>query len=174
MTGELPILQVSEGFRSWTPETFDPDRDLPGLEARLGATLGAWNPDLGAFRARGGKLVVYHGWADPLLSAYNSIAYREAVAARMGADTGAFYRLFMVPGVEHCRGGPGTDQFDLLGSVIAWRERGVAPDQVIASGRVAAGGSRTRLLCPHPQVARYDGSGNSDDAASYRCVAPGA
>jgi feruloyl esterase len=171
--GELPILIVSEGARRWTPETFDSDRDLPGLEARFGATLGAWNPDLSAFRARGGKLITYHGWADPLLSAYNSIAYREAVAARMGPDIGAFYRLFMVPGVEHCRGGPGTDRFDLLGSVIAWREQGRAPDQVVASGRLPAGGSRTRLLCPHPQVAHYDGSGSSDDAASYRCVAPG-
>jgi feruloyl esterase len=164
--GELPILQVSEGWRGWTPPTFDPDRDMAPLEARLGAMLGAWNPNLAAFRAHGGKLITYHGWADPLLSAYNSIAYREAVAARMGPGTGAFFRLFLVPGVEHCRGGLGTDQFDLLGPVIAWREHGIAPDQVVASGR-------TRLLCPHPQVAHYNGSGSSDDAASYRCVAPG-
>jgi len=171
--GPLPILLVTEGTRNWTPENFDPDRDLPGLETRLGATLSAWNPDLSAFRAHGGKLVTYHGWVDPLLSPYNSIAYREAVAAGMGPGTGAFFRLFMIPGVEHCRGGPGTDRFDLLGSVIAWRERGLAPDQVVASGRIAAGGMRTRLLCPYPQVARFNGSGSSDDAANYRCVAPG-
>jgi len=173
MQGELPILLVTEGRRTWTPATFDPDRDLPGLEAQVGATLGAWNSDLGAFRARGGKLITYHGWADPLLSAYNSIAYRDAVARRMGPEIAGFYRLFMVPGVEHCRGGPGTDRFDLLGQVIAWRERGVAPDQVVASGRLPAGGTRTRLLCPHPQVARYGGTGSSDDAASFRCVASG-
>jgi feruloyl esterase len=171
--GSLPILLVSEGWRHWTPETFDPDRDFPALEARLGAMLGAWNPDLSAFRAHGGKLIVYHGWADPLLSPYNSIAYREAVAARMGPGIDAFYRLFMVPGMEHCRGGPGTDQFDMLGALIAWREQGRAPDSVVASGRIPGGGARTRLLCPHPQVARYNGSGNSDAAASYRCAAPG-
>ena len=146
--GALPILLVTEGARSWTPESFDPDRDIPGLEARLGPTLSAWNPDLAAFRAHGGKLVTYHGWADPLLSPYNSIAYRDAVAARMGPGTDAFFRLFMVPGMEHCRGGPGTDRFDLLGSVMAWREQGRAPDQVVASGRMPAGGTRTRLLCP--------------------------
>jgi len=171
--GELPVLLVSQSWRRWTPETFDPDRDLPGLEARLGATLSAWNPNLGAFRAHGGKLIVYHGWSDPLLSPYNSLAYRDAVAARMRTNLDAFYRLFMIPGVEHCRGGPGTDQFDLLGPVIAWREHGTAPDSVVAAGRLPAGGRRTRLLCPHPQVARYSGAGNSDDAASYRCAAPG-
>jgi feruloyl esterase len=91
----------------------------------------------------------------------------------MGAQSEAFFRLFMVPGMEHCGGGPGTDRFDLLGKVIAWREQGRAPDQVVASGRVPGGGTRTRLLCPHPQVARYDGTGNGDDAASFRCAAPG-
>ena len=91
----------------------------------------------------------------------------------MGAQTEAFFRLFMVPGVEHCRGGPGTDQFDMLSAVIAWREQGRQPDQIVASGRITGGGTRTRLLCPHPQIARYDGSGNGDDASSYRCTAPG-
>lgn len=174
MQGELPILQISEGWRRWTPDSFDPDRDIPELEARLGGVLGAWNPDLSAFRARGGKLLTWHGWADPLLSPYNSIAYRDAVVARMGPGTDSFYRLFMAPGVEHCGGGAGPGRFDLLGALIAWREQGHAPESLVASGALPGGGTRTRLLCPHPQVARYSGTGSSDDAANYRCVAPGA
>jgi feruloyl esterase len=159
--------------RRWTALTFDSDRDIPSLEARYGASLGAWNPDLRPFAARGGKLIVYHGWADGLLSPWNSIAYWEAANGRMGArNVSGFYRLFMAPGMDHCRGGPGPDRFDALEAVMAWRERGQAPERLIASGGSAPGGPRTRPLCPHPQVARYSGTGSVNDAASFRCVAP--
>ncbi|MGZ8281716.1 MAG: tannase/feruloyl esterase family alpha/beta hydrolase [Allosphingosinicella sp.] len=169
----MKLLPAAE--RSWTPETFDPDRDFPALEARFGAVLGAWNPDLRRFRRGGGKLIVYHGWSDALLSPFNSVGYHQAVAAEMSPeDVGDFFRLFMVPGMDHCRGGPGTDRFDLLGALVAWVEQGEAPDRVVASGRTADGGTRTRPLCPHPQVARYDGEGDSDDAGNFQCVAPGA
>ncbi len=164
----LLALMIPPAQRRWTAATFDPDRDIPPLGARYGASLGAWNTDLRPFAARGGKLIVYHGWVDGLLSPYNSIAYLDAVNARMGAaDVSRFYRLFMVPGMDHCRGGPGTDQFDALSAVMAWRERGQAPDRILASGH-----GRTRPLCPHPQVARYSGTGSSDDAANFRCAAP--
>lgn len=167
------MLMVPPAERRWTAATFDPDRDLPPLEARFGAMLGATNPDLSAFRARGGKLIVYHGWADALLSPWNSIGYWESVNARMGPrNVPGFYRLFMAPGMDHCRGGPGPDRFDALAAVMAWRERGQAPDRLLASGGSAPGGPRTRPLCPHPQVARYDGTGNPNDAASFRCAAP--
>jgi feruloyl esterase len=162
----MDMLPASE--RRWTAESFDPDRDLRPLEARFGAMLGAWNTDLGPFARRGGRLIVYHGWADALLSPYNSIAYLDAVNARMGAaQVARFYRLFMVPGMDHCRGGPGTDQFDALGAVMLWRERGQAPDRITASGN-----GRTRPLCPHPQVAVHSGSGSSNDAANFQCRAP--
>lgn len=164
----MRMIPASE--RRWTPETFDPDRDIPQLEARYGASLGAWNPNLRPFAARGGKLLVYHGWTDALLSPWNSIAYWEAVNRRMGArNVPSFFRLFMAPGVDHCRGGAGPDRFDALTAVMAWRERGQAPDRLIAA---TAGGNRTRPLCPHPQVARYSGTGSTDEAANFQCVAP--
>jgi feruloyl esterase len=89
----------------------------------------------------------------------------------MGAQSvPGFYRLFMAPGVDHCRGGAGPDRFDALGAVMAWREHGQAPERLIAS---AANGARTRPLCPYPQVARYSGAGSTDDAASFQCIAQG-
>ena len=167
----MKVIPASE--RGWTAETFDPDRDLPALDDRLGRTLGAWNPDLRAFRDSGGKLVVWHGWSDALLSPYNSIAYHEAVAEEIAPDdVRDFFRLFMVPGVDHCRGGPGTDRFDLLSAVVEWVEQGVAPDRIVASGATPDGGTRTRPLCPYPEVATYDGSGSSDAAENFTCRLP--
>jgi feruloyl esterase len=178
----LPGVQLSEPLltrmipvaeRRWTALTFDPDPDIPPLEARYGASLGAWNPDLRPFAARGGKLIVYHGWTDPLLSPWNSIAYWEAVSARMGATSvPGFFRLFMVPGMEHCGDGPGPNRFDALTAIMAWREHGQAPARLIASGGTAPGGPRSRPLCPYPQVAHYSGRGSTDDAASFQCVTP--
>ena len=166
----LLMRMIPAAERRWTAVSFDPDRDIPPLEARYGASLGAWNPDLHPFAARGGRLIVYHGWTDPLLSPWNSIAYWEAVNARMGAaNVSGFYRLFMVPGMDHCRGGAGPDRFDALTAVMAWRERGQAPERLLAS---TANGARSRPLCPYPQVARYSGTGSSDDAAAFQCVAP--
>ena len=155
-----PMLMrmVPAAERRWTAQTFDFDRDIPPLEARFGRMLGAWNPDLRPFAGRGGKLIVYHGWTDPLLSPWNSIAYWEAVTARMGArNVPGFYRLFMVPGMDHCRGGAGPGRFDALEAVMAWREHRRVPDRLIASGNLAAGGVRSRPLCPYPRVAHYSG-----------------
>jgi feruloyl esterase len=172
-TEPMIMKVVPAAERRWTAETFDPDRDLAELEERIGRSLGAWNPDLRRFRDSGGKLVVWHGWNDALLSPYNSIAYHEAVAEEISPDqVRDFFRLFMVPGVEHCRGGPGTDQFDLLSTVVAWVEEGQAPDRIIATGRTPAGGTRTRPLCAYPEVAVYNGSGSSDDAANFTCRVP--
>jgi len=167
----MKVVPASE--RRWTAETFDPDRDLSALEERLGPVLGAYSPDLRRFRDSGGKLIVWHGWADGLLSPYNSLAYHEAVAAEIAPDdVRDFFRLFMVPGVDHCRGGPGTDQFDLLSAAVAWVEQDQAPDRILASGRTPDGGTRTRPLCPYPEVAVHDGTGDSDDAASFACAVP--
>ncbi len=153
-----------------TPATFDADRDTPRIESRIGKDLSSYDPDLKAFNARGGKIVMYHGWADPLLSPYNSIAYVQSVDAKMGqAARTSFLRLFMVPGMGHCAGGPGTDTFDGLAAVQAWVEHGQAPPTLAASHMTKGVADRTRPLCQYPQVAVYKGSGSTDDAANFAC-----
>lgn len=150
--------------------TFDIDKEIPRLEF-LHQTIDAADPDLGAFRQRGGKLIMYFGWADPQLNPRVAVEYYEDVSARMGDSTSSFFRLYMVPGMFHCGGGIGTSTFDAATPLIHWVESGTAPDSIAAS-RVANGKTvRTRPLCPYPQVAQYTGSGSIDDAANFRCAA---
>jgi feruloyl esterase len=138
-------------------------------DARLTATfMNATNPDLDAFKAKGGKLIVWHGWSDPL-TAFASIKYYEQVEER-DAGVRDYFRMFLMAGVLHCSGGPGPDTVDWPAAIADWVENGRAPDQVIA--RKAAAGdavSRTRPLCPYPQHAEYPGSGSTDDAANFVC-----
>jgi len=174
--GHAAITLMLPEKPSWDVHTFNPDRDIPGLQKDLGATLNAMNPDLHAFEAHGGKLILYHGWADPLLSPYNTLDYYSAVVKTMGGQeaTHKFLRLFMVPGMEHCRGGRGPDTFDAVASVDNWVEHGLAPERLIAARKGADGKTidRTRPLCRYPQVARYKGSGSTDEASSFRCQGP--
>ena len=166
------ILQVAHDPK-WTPETFDADRDIPLLEQDVGPILSSYDPNLSAYKARGGKIIMYHGWADPLLSPYNSIAYYHAVQAALGSgSTDRFLRLFMIPGMGHCQGGPGTDKFDGLAAIQAWVEQGHAPSLLLASHMTNGVADRSRPLCSYPQVARYQGKGSTDDAANFRCVRP--
>ena len=158
---------------------FDADWDLAnnrpiGNDETLGSALNAIDPDLSAFKAGGGKLISYHGWADPLVTAHNAVNYYESVIAEQGGveQTAEFYRLFMAPGMAHCRGGPGPDRFDAVTAIEQWVEQGVAPDELVAAKMVDGQVTRTRPLCPFPQVARYSGSGSIDDAASFACVNP--
>jgi hypothetical protein len=131
--------------------------------------LDATDPDLTGFRARGGKLLMHFGWADPALNAQMGVDYYESVLQQMGADTPSFFRFFLVPGMFHCGGGVGTGNFDLLLPVIRWVEQNTAPDSIPAA-RVQDGKTiRSRPLCPYPQVARYKGSGSIDDAANFFC-----
>lgn len=133
--------------------------------------LSPTNPDLTAFRDAGGKLLLYHGWADPGLSASTTVAYYKDVMARM-PDAAQSVRLFMAPGMHHCQGnGPGPNTFDMLTALEQWVERGTAPSRIIASHSTAGVVDRTRPLCPYPQVARYVGSGSIDAAESFRCEA---
>src|ERR1019366_6615251 len=150
---------------------FNLDRDPPRLEA-IHQILDATDPDLSRFRERGGKILMYFGWADPALNPLMGVEYYEQVSQRMGVGTGGFFRLFMVPGMFHCNGGVGADTFDKLGPLAGWVERGTVPDAIPAS-RVAGGKVvRTRPLCAYPEVARYKGSGSTDDAANFACVKP--
>jgi hypothetical protein len=150
---------------------FDFDKDM-GKFVDARALLNATDPNLAAFRARGGKLLMYFGWADTALSPQMGIDYYEKAVAKNGPDTPEFFRLFMVPGMFHCRGGVGPDRLDALTALVNWVENGTAPASITATqlrdGKVV----RSRPLCPYPQIARYSGSGSPDDAANFACKAP--
>jgi feruloyl esterase len=173
--GDPMLVRALKARPSWTTATFDPDRDIPPMEAELGPLLNAMNPDLNAFRAAGGKLILWHGWADPVISPYNTLDYWEAMRS-ITREPDSFARLFMAPGVAHCAGGPGPDQFDAMSAVVDWVEKGRAPASIIASHRSGPMGGppgpvdRTRPLCPWPKVARYSGSGSIDEAKNFTCA----
>jgi len=168
-----------------TPNSADVERTA---ERRTGEALNAVDPDLTRFRARGGKLILYHGWNDPGIPPKNTIDYYSSVVTAMGAPaTESFLRLYMAPGVLHCAGGPGANSFGQLGQKTAkgpeygiytaleqWVEGGVAPGEILATkykaDDSAQGVQMTRKLCPYPQVAKYKGSGDSNDAANFACA----
>jgi feruloyl esterase len=180
---------------NWDPMTFELETDL-ALALKNGGFIEATNPDLARFKARGGKLLLYHGWADPGPAPENTVNYFEAVIGKLGGQQDDWMRLFLMPGVGHCGGGVGPDQADFLGALERWREQGVAPGHVIATRPAGpagqppspegfggpgppspegSGGPRSPLsrpLCPYPQVARHTGSGSTDEAKNFRCVAP--
>jgi hypothetical protein len=152
-------------------QKFDIDKDYENLPFAQ-QVLDATDPDLTAFRQRGGKLLMYFGWADPQLNPRMGLEYYEAVTEKMGPSTQEFARLFMVPGMFHCGGGIGTSTFDTATPLVQWVEQGKAPASILAA-RVTNGQTvRTRPLCPWPEVARYKGSGSIDDAASFTCQRP--
>lgn len=165
---------------------FSIDNDLPRLNAKGGhyaeSSMEFMTPPdttFSQFVAHGGKLLVFHGAADPVFSVLDTIAWHDAFHRAHGAKAAHHARLFVVPGMNHSRGGPATDQMDMLDALVKWVERGQAPDAVVASARgpgaavpnpevPASWGARTRLLCPYPQVPRYQG-GDTQSAASFAC-----
>jgi pimeloyl-ACP methyl ester carboxylesterase len=161
----------------WDFRTFDYDRDVPFAETKLGKIMDAFDPDLSALRKHGGRLLLYHGWNDPSISPLNTINYYERAVSAWRAQEKApsdavpdFIRLFMVPGMLHCSGGPGTDTFDALGALEAWMERGEAPDEMQASHVTDDGVvTRTRPLCAYPKLAVYAGVGSTDIAGNFTC-----
>jgi feruloyl esterase len=148
----------------------DLDKSAPRLEP-IRQMLNATDPDLTAFKDRGGKLLMTFGWADPALNPNMGVEYYESVMATMGPGTRDFFRLFMMPGVFHCAGGPGCDTVATLATVIDWVERGRAPATITAAKVVDGRTIRTRPLCPYPEVARYKGSGSTDEAGNFACGA---
>lgn len=149
--------------------TFDFDRDMD-LLAGLGELLNTRDPDLSAFKDRGGKLIMHHGWADNLLVPGMTTEYFDAVRATHGVETDDFARLYMVPGMGHCRGGFAADRFDMLTPLINWVENGVAPGTLTADSQ--GDPELSRLLCPYPEAARYSGEGDVRNAESYVCELP--
>ena len=125
--------------------------------------------NLSTFSASGGKILLFHGDSDPWFSPLDTLEYYRSLAATNGgADKVAEWsRMFLVPGMRHCGGGPALDQFDMLGAVSNWVEKGIAPDSVIATGEAFPG--RSRPLCADPKHAQYAGQGDPNDAHSFRC-----
>jgi len=147
---------------------FDFDKDPARLD-EIRALLNANNPDLSDFRSRGGKLIMYHGWADTALTPFMSVDYYERALKANGPQTKDFFRLFMVPAMFHCRGGIGVDHLDALTAVINWVEAGKAPDAIVATRIETNKIMRSRPLCPYPQAAHFSGNGSSDDDANFAC-----
>ncbi len=174
----------------WTPAGFDFDRDFEPLKAKTAATFNATDPDLSQFAARGGKLILFHGWSDAAIPAQGTIAYRDALARRTGAGKAdSFVRLFLAPGMHHCGGGAGPSDFDqggvpspgrdastsLAAALETWVEQGRAPEQVIARqpppGDPAGPPVRTGLLCAYPKQAALGAGADPMRAESYTCRA---
>ena len=177
----------------WDFSTFNFDSDVAFADAKTARTMNATEADLRAFthRNRRGKIIMWHGWEDPAISAVDSVNYYRQVV-RENDDAKDFFRLFMVPGMLHCGGGPGPNSFgqglaqarplsnapehDVLSALERWVEEGVAPKSIVAvkyiSNNPVLGIERTRPLCAYPRVAVYKGSGSTDDAANFRCRHP--
>jgi len=156
---------------------FDMDRDAPKIFARSAEftesswdAVGAKSTDLSAFRRHGGKLIVPHGLSDPVFSAHDTMRWWDDVNAASGGQAATFVRVFPVPGMAHCGGGPATDKYDCLSAIVDWVEHGKAPDRILAhAGDATPWPNRTRPLCPYPSVARYAGAGSVDSASSFTC-----
>jgi feruloyl esterase len=162
-------FQAAYNDANWDAKTFDLDRDLPIVDERVGRIVNAVNPDLSAFKARGGKLLLYHGWDDTAISPGNTIDYYSSVLAKLGPKQDTWMRLFMAPGMQHCGGGPGPNQVNYMAALERWREANTAPDQLLAAHVTNNRVDMTRPLCPYPQVAQYKGTGSSNDAANFVC-----
>lgn len=201
ITGPAPVKSLlasfANGFFSdfvfgksdWDYKTFKVDADLKAANERTAQALNATDPDLRAFKARGGKLVMYHGWNDPAITPLSTIDYYESVIKKMGQkDVDSFVRLYMVPGMQHCLGGPGPDSFGAVydlkfddpqhsvdASLEQWVEKGTAASRIIASkfeGRDETHAKMTRPLCPYPEAAKYKGTGDPNDAVNFECERP--
>ena len=154
---------------SFNPFAFNPDTDA-AQTAEFGKVFNATSTNLAAYKARGGKLLIYHGNSDPVFSSKDTIRYYKSLAQANGGDASSFARLFLVPGMAHCSGGPATDNFDPLTAIQNWVEKGTAPDAITArAGATTPWPQRTRPLCAYPKAAVYQGSGSLEDAANFTC-----
>ena len=178
------------GDPKWDFKTLNIDSGVRTADERQAHNLNATRATLNAFERRGGKLIIYHGWNDPAISAYNTIDYYNSIVVAMGPkDTNSFVRLFMVPGMQHCFGGPGPNSFGQSGpttppvdpqhsiysALEQWVEKGTAPERIVATKSLgdmapAQGVKMTRPLCAFPKVAQYNGSGDTNDEANFICA----
>jgi len=158
---------------NWDWRTFDFDKDNERFEKPEYLIMNGTDPHIEKFVAHGGKLLLYHGWADQNVSPYNTVQYFRNVQEALGrAKAESSVRLFMAPGMGHCGGGEGPHTFDKISVLDRWVEEGKPPASIVAAHNTAGKTDRTRPLCPYPQVAQYQGSGSIDDAASFTCKLP--
>jgi len=195
--GKTAQLAFGNGFfgdmifqdSAWDYRKMNFDSDMKIADDKGAQIFNATDPNLKAFKDRGGKLLLYHGWSDAAIPPVNTINYYESVVTKMGhREAEQFVELFMVPGMQHCGGGPGPNDFgafsplradkdhSMIKSLELWVEKGTAPEKIIATkyktdGNREGGVARTRPLCPYPTVAKYSGSGSQDDAANFSCAA---
>jgi len=181
LSGSEPYANATEQFKyivfkdpKWDWRTFDLERDLAAAEKTGRDTLASVDPNLTAFAQHGGKLLTYHGWSDQNIAPQASVNfYKRALGATKAPTSGSTWlRLYMVPGMGHCSGGEGPDTFDMMSALDSWVDKGTLPQRIEASKITAGKVTRTRPLCPYPQVARYKGTGSIDEAANFACAAP--
>jgi len=177
LSGPRPMALADETYKflvfndaNWNYLTFSAERDIATGDKAAGTMMNSIDPNLKPLFSHGGKVLMYHGWADPGIAPRNSVNYYNSVIDKLGkAATANSIRLFMVPGMGHCGGGDGTSTFSMIDALSKWVEQGKAPERIEAA-RVRAGKTdRTRPLCPYPQVGVYNGSGSTDESANFSC-----
>jgi feruloyl esterase len=169
-TSALPGLLVlgSGGIFGRYPDATEIDVDKEALHASDPLVEPA-STNLSTFSAHGGKLLFFHGDSDPWFSPLDTLGYYQSLAETNGGaeKVSEWSKMFLVPGMRHCGGGPALDQFDMLGAVVNWVEKGTAPASVIATGKAFPG--RSRPLCAYPKHAQYSGQGDTNDAKNFSC-----
>ena len=177
LAGPQPFPIAVDAYRSlahanpnWDPRAFDPDTDVELMD-KAAAPLNTVTPDLRPFFKRGGKLLMYHGWNDRQVPAMSSVTLFERVLQTAGRGVaGRSIQLYMVPGMDHCQGGVGTDTFDKVAAMDEWIAKGRAPAHIAASHAIGGQVDKTRPLCQYPQIARYKGTGSMNDAENFVCA----
>jgi feruloyl esterase len=165
--GLFDLVRIAYNDPNVDWHSFNLDRDMKVLDDQIGY-VDAVNPDLSKFKARGGKLLLTHGWSDTGITPENTVWYYEKVLDKMGKSQSDWMRLFMAPGMGHCGGGPGVNTFDSIGTLETWVEKGTAPNTMLGTGAQGF----TRPMCPYPQYAEYKGSGDLKDGSNWACTAP--